>query len=70
MLEEYFIRESSERDIKSIQNIYNQGIEDRIATLETEIKDYDYMTDWFEKHNGRYKVIVAEDKGEVVGGMQ
>jgi L-amino acid N-acyltransferase YncA len=67
MLEEYCIRISSEKDIKSIQNIYNQGIEDRIATLETEIKDYEYMTDWFEKHNDRYKVIVAENKGEVVG---
>jgi L-amino acid N-acyltransferase YncA len=67
MLEEYFIRESSEKDIKSIQNIYNQGIEDRIATLETEIKDYDYMKDWFGKHNHRYKVIIAEDKGQVVG---
>ena len=67
MLDEYFIRESSERDIKSIQNIYNQGIEDKIATLETEIKDYVYMEDWFKKHNGRYKVIVAEYKNQIVG---
>lgn len=67
MLDEYFIRESSERDIKSIQNIYNQGIEDKIATLETEIKDYVYMEEWFKKHTGRYKVIVAEYEEQVVG---
>jgi L-amino acid N-acyltransferase YncA len=67
MLDEYFIRESSERDIKFIQNIYNQGIEDKIATLETEIKDYVYMEEWYKKHNGRYKVIVAEYKNQIVG---
>jgi L-amino acid N-acyltransferase YncA len=61
------IRESNESDIKSILTIYNQGIEDRIATLETEIKDDTYMRNWFDKHRGRYKVIVAEDKGQIVG---
>ena len=61
------IRDSNESDIKSIQTIYNQGIEDRIATLETEIKDDTYMRNWFDKHRGRYKVIVAEDKGQIVG---
>ncbi|WP_255286511.1 MULTISPECIES: arsinothricin resistance N-acetyltransferase ArsN1 family A [unclassified Bacillus (in: firmicutes)] len=61
------IRSSEESDIKSIQQIYNQGIEDRIATLETEIKDFFYMKEWFEKHNGRYKVIVAESEGQIVG---
>ncbi|WP_307408135.1 arsinothricin resistance N-acetyltransferase ArsN1 family A [Neobacillus ginsengisoli] len=61
------IRISNETDIKSILTIYNQGIEDRIATLETEIKDYSYMKEWFNKHNGRYKVIVAEHAGQIVG---
>ncbi|MCY9141965.1 GNAT family N-acetyltransferase, partial [Peribacillus frigoritolerans] len=51
----------------SIKDIYNQGIEDRIATLETELKDQDYMEEWFTKHSGRYKVIVAEQEGEIVG---
>ena len=60
MLKDTIVRKSNETDIKAIQTIYNQGIEDRIATLETEIKDYSYMKDWFIKHTGRYKVIVAE----------
>lgn len=67
MLMNLLIRSSEESDIKSIQQIYNQGIEDRIATLETEIKDFFYMKEWFEKHNGRYKVIVAESEGQIVG---
>lgn len=61
------IREAMESDINSIKDIYNQGIEDRVATLETEPKDQTYMEDWFAKHNGRYKVIVAEQEGEIVG---
>ncbi len=61
------IREAVETDLDSIKDIYNQGIEDRIATLETETKDQAYMEEWFAKHNGRYKLIVAEQDGEIVG---
>jgi len=61
------IREAKLEDIKSIMNIYNQGIEDRIATLESETKDLTYMKNWFDQHKGRYKVIVAEQEGDVLG---
>ncbi|MGW8427936.1 arsinothricin resistance N-acetyltransferase ArsN1 family A [Peribacillus simplex] len=61
------IREAIETDLNSVKDIYNQGIEDRIATLETETKDQAYMEEWFAKHSGRYKVIVAEQDGEIVG---
>ncbi|MEH7245315.1 arsinothricin resistance N-acetyltransferase ArsN1 family A [Neobacillus niacini] len=66
-MNELEIREVSDTDILSIQKIYNQGIEDRIATLETEIKDEAYMRNWLENHRGRYKVIVAEEMGQIVG---
>lgn len=46
--------------MKEIMKIYNQGIEDRIATLETETKDPSYMTKWFDQHRGRYCVLAAE----------
>jgi L-amino acid N-acyltransferase YncA len=62
-----FIRVAIAKDIIDIQKIYNQGIEDRIATLESETKDFTYMKDWFDKHSGRFKVIVAEYKGQIVG---
>lgn len=61
------IKKPDESDINSILEIYNQGIEDRIATLETDTKDYTYMKDWLDKHNGRYNVIVAEQEGKIVG---
>ena len=60
-------RVASEQDIESIRMIYNQGIEDRIATLETEHKDLTFMKNWFKQHQGRYKVLVAEHNGKVVG---
>ncbi|EKN71314.1 hypothetical protein BABA_02242 [Neobacillus bataviensis LMG 21833] len=66
-MKEVVIRDIKEQDIKYVQEIYNQGIEDRIATLETETKDISYMKDWSEKHNGRFKAIVAEQEGQVVG---
>ena len=46
------IREAMETDIDSVKEIYNQGIEDRVATLETEPKDQAYMKEWFAKHIG------------------
>lgn len=61
------IREAIEADLDSVKDIYNQGIEDRVATLETETKDQVYMEEWFAKHIGRYKRIVAEQDGEIVG---
>jgi L-amino acid N-acyltransferase YncA len=61
------IREAKIEDLESIRIIYNHGIEDRIATLEMETKDQSYMLEWFEKHQGRYKVLVAEHEGEILG---
>ncbi|MFC4324217.1 arsinothricin resistance N-acetyltransferase ArsN1 family A [Litchfieldia salsa] len=61
------IREAVQDDIASIQKIYNQGIEDRIATLETELKDSAFMQDWFDKHQGRYQVIIIEYNNRILG---
>jgi L-amino acid N-acyltransferase YncA len=61
------IRHAVESDIKAILEIYNQGIEDRIATLEEETKNYPFMKEWFERHQGRYKVMVSEQDGNVAG---
>ncbi|CAH0344731.1 arsinothricin resistance N-acetyltransferase ArsN1 family A [Bacillus sp. CECT 9360] len=67
MGESLIIREAELSDVPYILDIYNQGIEDHIATLETEKKDVAYMNDWFNDHQERYKVIVAELGNKVVG---
>ncbi|MEH7113269.1 arsinothricin resistance N-acetyltransferase ArsN1 family A [Neobacillus niacini] len=61
------IRQAVESDIKAILEIYNQGIEDRIATLEEKTKDYSFMKEWFERHQSRYRVLVLEQDGKVAG---
>ena len=61
------VRLASESDIEAILTIYNQGIEDRVATLETESKNLAYMREWYQEHTGRYTVIVAESEGSIIG---
>ncbi|MBB2480522.1 N-acetyltransferase [Bacillus sp. APMAM] len=53
--------------MEDVLSIYNEGIEDRVATLETETKDLTYMLNWFQNHQNRYPVIVAERLGEIIG---
>lgn len=61
------IRVAVTDDVERILHIYNQGIEDRIATLEVDQKDIAYMNNWFQQHQDRYAVIVAEYDNEVIG---
>ncbi|GEC89268.1 arsinothricin resistance N-acetyltransferase ArsN1 family A [Brevibacillus brevis] len=62
-----FVRKASDEDLESILAIYNQGIVDRIATLETEVKAYTYIRKWFDEHQGRYTVLVAEVDNTIIG---
>lgn len=66
-MEELRIRLATLHDIEDVLSIYNEGIEDRVATLETETKDLTYMLNWFQNHQNRYPVIVAERLGEITG---
>ena len=60
-------RPATETDVPSITRIYNQGTEDRIATLETEMRTEDERLQWFHDHSDRYPVFVAEECGQVIG---
>ncbi|MFM9872342.1 MAG: arsinothricin resistance N-acetyltransferase ArsN1 family A [Fimbriimonadaceae bacterium] len=42
------IRDASLDDAKAIARIYNEGIEDRIATFETELRSVEDIKAWFE----------------------
>jgi phosphinothricin acetyltransferase len=66
-MSDLIIRDAIQSDIEEILGIYNEGIMDRVATLEINEKDRLYMTDWFNQHQGRYKVIVADLHEKVVG---
>lgn len=61
------VRPATLADAATICTIYNQGIEDRVATLETELRTPDERQRWLEDRSPRHPVIVAEAEGPVVG---
>ena len=66
-LEGLIIREAVANDAAAIAAIYNQGIIDRIATLETEERTPEDRSQWLFARSPRHPVIVAEAEGTVVG---
>ena len=61
------IRTASVDDAAAIAEIYNQGIEDRVATFETERRSADDQRAWLKAIAGRYPGVVAQIDGEIVG---
>ena len=62
------IREATREDAAAIAYIYNQGIEDRSATLETQLRTPEERTEWLATRSSRHPVLVAVDgEGTVVG---
>jgi phosphinothricin acetyltransferase len=54
------VRPATEADAAAICRIYNQGIEDRVATLETELRTPEERRRWLAARGPRHPVIVAE----------
>ncbi len=61
------LRRAEPNDADAIATIYNQGIEDRLATLETETRSAEERRRWLAARGPRHPVIVAELRGRVVG---
>jgi L-amino acid N-acyltransferase YncA len=61
------IRPATPDDAAAICTIYNQGIEDRIATLETELRTPEERRQWLGGRAARHPVVVAATGGQVVG---
>ena len=61
------IRPATPDAAAAICTIYNQGIEDRIATLETELRTPEERRQWMGGRAGRHPVVVAATGGQVVG---
>jgi phosphinothricin acetyltransferase len=61
----YRLRLAAAPDAEAICRIYNQGIEDRVATLETELRTPDERRQWLASRSPRHPVIIAE----VVDGL-
>jgi L-amino acid N-acyltransferase YncA/DNA-binding transcriptional ArsR family regulator len=62
------VRDATAAHAAAIAQIYNQGIEDRVATLETQLRTPEERTEWLATHDARHPVLVAVDgAGAVVG---
>jgi L-amino acid N-acyltransferase YncA len=60
------VRPARREDAEAIARIYNQGIEERIATFETEPRSGEQIGAILEARDGRYPAVVVERDGEVV----
>ena len=68
MVGEIAIRDAIAGDAAAIAQIYNQGIEDRLATLETEPRTAEERAAWMAAKGRRHPVLVATDPdGGVLG---
>lgn len=56
-------RPANSRDAEAIARIYNEGIEERIATFETRPRTAGEIEAWFE---GEHPVVVVEEDGAVI----
>ena len=61
------IRPARLDDASAICDIYNQGIEDRLATLETRLRSAEEQRGWLEARDDRHPVLVAERAAAVLG---
>jgi L-amino acid N-acyltransferase YncA len=61
------IRRAGSDDAPAIARIYNEGIADRVATLETELRTAEERAGWLAQRSDRYPVVIAEAERGVVG---
>ena len=58
------VRLATVADAPWIASIYNEGIEDRVATFETRFRTAADIEGWFDE---RHPIVVAEEDGDVLG---
>jgi len=56
-------RAATPEDAEAIARIYNQGIEDRVGTFETQPRSAENVRAWFD---GQHPIVVVEDADEVL----
>jgi L-amino acid N-acyltransferase YncA len=66
-VDDVHIRTARLDDAAAIAEIYNQGIEERVATYETRLRSAEDQQAWIQAIGGRYPVVVAQIDDEIVG---
>lgn len=66
-MQEIKLRDARRTDVPKICDIHNQGIADRLATLDVESHTLEEQLQWFHRHGPRHPVVVAEAMGDIIG---
>ena len=62
------IRIFTEKDFKCIIDIYNQAVDEKFATADTEHVTLKSRKEWFAQHSPEtYPIYVAEENNEIIG---
>jgi L-amino acid N-acyltransferase len=61
------IRPATSSDLPAIMEIYNEAIRTTTATFDTEPRSLDERRQWFESHDDRHPILIAEKDGAVIG---
>jgi len=63
----FHIRPATETDLHAINDIYNYYVLHSTCTYQEELESLEGRQRWFEQHDARHPVTVAEFNGRVVG---
>jgi phosphinothricin acetyltransferase len=61
------IRKAAMEDLAAITEIYNEAILKTVATFDTEPKTVEEQKPWFESHDSKHPILVAEQDSTIVG---
>lgn len=61
------IRQATAEDIPDVTRIYNQAVESSTASFDLRPRTVEDRLRWFEHHEPRHPVLVAESGGAVIG---
>jgi len=61
------IRTAAKKDLSSITDIYNEAVLNTTATFDVEPKSVAEQEDWFDKHTGKYTIIVVVEDNIIAG---
>jgi L-amino acid N-acyltransferase YncA len=61
------IRKAAMKDLGAITEIYNEAVLKTVATFDTEPKTVEEQKPWFESHDSRHPILVAEQDDAIVG---
>jgi len=62
------IRDFTKKDLANIVKIYNQAVDEKFATADTEYITIESRKEWFTRHSSvTYPIYVAEENNEIIG---